>query len=83
MTDDEFNARLDAMAENLMTRIDPIIRRAVDDVIGERTVITKVTRGDTTETTIETNRRPVFNGADFGAHLAEHGIAAPKVAADV
>lgn len=66
----DVDARIDRFAESVAARLDPVIRRAVDEVMGERTTV---------HTVIETDRAPVFAAPlpDLNAFMDERGIAAP------
>ena len=85
MHPDDVEAAADAITARLMATVDPIIRRAVDEVMGERvTVVTETTVGNTTTTMVRSNRPINAAGplASLDGHLDAHGIGAPLEAGE-
>lgn len=83
LTDAEIEAVADAIVARIMPMVTPIIRDAIDEVMGESVTVTRTSQvidGVTTPTAVNTTIRTSqpFAGplANFNDFLAKHGLPA-------
>lgn len=79
----DLDQRVDAVVTRIRDMVDPLVRAAVDEVLGTddndlHATLTVEHKGSKT-VTIYTTRTPTGTGADFDAYLAERGIGDPMV----